>query len=64
MAKIQVNKPFTYNSPEGVKTPFPVGEFEVGNEVANHWFVKVHCDILKGKKAKKVTTDKTADNNE
>lgn len=46
MAKIQVNKPFVYNGKGGIKTPFAVGIFTVEDEVANHWFVKAHCDIL------------------
>lgn len=45
MATINVKKPFIHNTPAG-HVPYVPGLIDVPDEVANHWYVREHSDIV------------------
>lgn len=56
---LTVVKPFTLTLRGGEQKQFAVGD-EVGEEYADHWYVRVHCQA-KSKKAKESTGGADAD---
>ena len=57
MAKIHVHTPFTLTKDDGDKKSFAVGNHEVDDDIADHWYVKVHS----GEPAQAAAQDSEAD---
>lgn len=47
--KINVLRPFTLNLPKGQgQRKFEVGTHDVDEAIANHWYVRAHCEGQEG----------------
>lgn len=48
MAKktIRVHTPFTFNNEDGSSQSFDVGEYNVDDKIADHWFVQAHAEVM------------------
>lgn len=56
MQNIHVTKAFTLHHPslEGGQKEFVRGHHSVSEEIADHWFVKGHCDVAPAEEADSV----------
>lgn len=60
MASITVVTPFLLTRDDGTQQAFGIGTVEVDDAVANHWYVKAHCEVASAEAAAPAGADTDA----
>jgi len=57
MARLNIARPFTLICDDHRRFEFAAGEQEIPDELADHWYVKAHCENLPAAYDLEVTAD-------